>query len=145
MPTDPKLPFALGFAGLIPFWGLSLAHVTGHAFGHGPIEVAFTLSAYAATIASFLGGIRWGLAVRETDQTRVRVDYIVSVLPQLVSWAAFAFPDRSRLVVLAIVLLVTGPLDYSLVERSLAPPWFGRLRMTLSLLAGASLLLAATA
>ena len=140
---DLKLAIVLGLAGLVPFWALALAYVLGPSFGVGRPEVAFALSAYAATIASFLGGIRWGIAVRDTVQPRVRLDYFVSVVPQLISWGALLLDGRLRFLILATVLLVSGPLDYRLVARGQAPLWFGRLRIALSLAASASLFLAA--
>ena len=138
-----KLAVGLGLAGLIPFWALALAYVTGQAFGYGRPEVSFALSAYAATIASFLGGIRWGFAVSDKLQAWARFDYVISVVPQLVSWAALLLDGRPRFLILATVLLVSGPADYRLVTRGSAPLWFGRLRVVLSLLASASLLVAA--
>ena len=140
-----QLPIILGVAGLVPFWALALEYVIGPSFGYGRPDISFALSAYAATIASFLGGIRWGLAVPVAVQARARSDYVVSVVPQLISWAALLLDGRPRLLILAMVLLVSGPLDYSLVARGLAPVWFGRLRVALSLLASASLLVAAAA
>ncbi len=144
MRIDLKLAIVLGLCGLVPFWALALAYVAGPVLGYGRPEISFALAAYAATIASFLGGIRWGFAVPATVQARVRLDYIVSVVPQLIGWVALLLDGRPRLLILATVLLVTGPLDYRLVGRGLAPLWFGRLRVVLSLLASASLLLAAT-
>jgi hypothetical protein len=142
---DPWLPFGLGFAGLIPFWGLSLAHGADVKFGpeltHSAIATA--LATYAATILSFLGGIRWGLAIKTANQTLAARDYSVSVLPQLLGWAALSLPDPWRLVALALLLVALGGVDHDLVARGLAPAWFGRLRLILSVGAGAALLLAA--
>lgn len=143
-PKIPPLPLGLGLGGLIPFWGLAVARIVG--VGHlDPFLISFVLALYAATILAFLGGVRWGLAVASPDQAQVTGAYVVSVLPQLVGWASLALPDPWRLIVLALMLLVMGPIDSRLVTRGLAPPWFGRLRMILSLGAGAALLLAAFA
>lgn len=139
------VPWGLGLAGLIPFWALAIALLAGHTFGVAPAEASLVLAAYAATIASFLGGMRWGLAMRELQRDKAWSDYLLSVLPQLLAWAALALPDRQRLVTLALLIIVTGPLDLGLVRRGIAPAWFGRLRMVLSLGAGAGLLVAATA
>jgi Protein of unknown function (DUF3429) len=141
---DPQfLPWSLGLAGLIPFWAFAFALLTGHTFGVAPAAASFALSVYAATIASFLGGMRWGLAIREPDQSQAWGDYAISVLPQLLAWATFALADRPRLVALAVLIIVTGPLDRGLVRRHVPPAWFGRLRIVLSLLAGAGLIVAA--
>lgn len=140
---DPWLPFGLGFAGLIPFWGLALAHGTGVQLGSSVTASATALATYAATILSFLGGIRWGLAIRTSNQTLASRDYAASVMPQLLGWAALALPDPWRLAALAALLMLLGLLDHDLVTRGLAPSWFGRLRLVLSLGAGAALLFTA--
>lgn len=143
-PAIPPVPLGLGLGGLVPFWGLALARIIG--VGHlDPFLISFVLALYAATILAFLGGIRWGLAVAAPDQAKVRMSYVMSVVPQLLGWASLALPDPWRLIVLALVLLVMGPLDARLVRPGLAPPWFGRLRRILSVGAGAALLTAAFA
>ena len=138
----PALPYGLGLAGLVPFWALALARVTGLPHAVPPAEVEAALAAYAATIIAFLGGIRWGIAVRAPEGARVATDYVASVVPQLLAWAALALPDPARCFGLGLLVLVMGPLDRGLVRRGLAPEWFGRLRVLLSLGAGAALLLA---
>ena len=90
-------------------------------------------------------GIRWGLAMRGPDQGSVGFDYGIAVVPQLIGWAALAVPDPWRFFLLGVVVLALGPLDRNLVARGLAPAWFGRLRLILSLGAGAALFLAALA
>ena len=144
-PSIPLVPLLLGLGGLVPFWALAFSRVTGVAFGVSPAMVSPALAAYAATILAFLGGIRWGLTIRGSDQRNAGVDYGVAVVPQLIGWAALAVPDPWRLFLLGLVVLALGPLDRNLVVRGLAPPWFGRLRLILSLGAGAALFLAALA
>ena len=51
----------LGYAGLIPFVLLALFMWIVSAEAHPFVAIA--LSAYGATIASFLGGIHWGMAI----------------------------------------------------------------------------------
>ena len=140
----PPLPFALGLGGLIPFWALSLALMTGRPRALPQAEVAGMLATYAATILSFLGGIRWGAALRAPQGT-VATDYLFGVTPQLFGWGALVLPDPWRFAVLGLGVLALGPVDRNLVARGLAPPWFGRLRLLLSLGAGAALFLAALA
>ncbi len=139
----PRLPFVLGLSGLLPFWALALARVTGWPSAIPPAEIAGMLATYGATILSFLGGIRWGVAVTTSDQPRVASDYVFGVTPQLFAWGALVLPDPWRFMVLAVGVLALGPIDRNLVARGLAPDWFGRLRVLLSLGAGAALLVAA--
>jgi len=66
-------------------------------------------------------------------------------MPQLLGWAALALPDPWRPLLLGLLVLALGPIDRNLVARGMAPVWFGRLRLMLSLGAGAALFLAALA
>ena len=146
----PLAPLLLGLGGLIPFWGLALILVVGK--GHdfpwlprgstpsGSDQLALALAAYGAIIVSFLGGIRWGFAVREGDGG---LQYALSVVPSLLAWAALAAPSPWRLALLGALAIATGPADRALVRAGIAPAWFGRLRMILSLGAGAALLVGA--
>ena len=136
----PTAPLALGLAGLLPFWGLALGLLAHGALGLDRASLDLALATYAAVIISFLGGIRWGLAVRGADGA---FHYAISVIPSLVAWAALAAPEPWRLAILGLVALALGPIDLDLVRGGLAPRWFGRLRLILSTGAGVALLLAA--
>lgn len=136
----PVAPLALGLAGLVPFWGLALALLVRSALGLETARFDLALASYAAIIISFLGGIRWGFAVRDTEGF---APYAVSVVPSLVAWAALAAPEPWRLMILGVVALALGPIDLELVRSGRAPAWFGRLRLILSTGAGVALLLAA--
>ena len=141
----PPLPFLLGLGGLVPFWALALSKATGWPHAIPPGEIDGLLATYAATILSFLGGIRWGVAVATPEQARVAIDYVFGVTPQLFAWGALFLPDPWRWIVLAVGVLALGPIDRNLVARGLAPDWFGRLRVMLSVGAGAALMVAAFA
>ena len=144
-PSIPLVPLLLGLGGLIPFWALAFSRATGVGLGFPPATISLALAVYGATILAFLGGIRWGLAMRSPDQGSAGYDFGVAVLPQLIGWAGLAVPDPWRFFLLGVVVLALGPLDRNLVVRGLAPAWFGRLRLILSLGAGAALFLAALA
>lgn len=136
----PIAPLALGLAGLIPFWALALALLLRGAFGLQPEALDLALATYGAIIISFLGGIRWGLAVpAESAPWR----YVGSIIPSLVAWALLAAPEPWRLAGLGVFVLALGPIDLGLVRDGSAPPWFGRLRLILSTGAGVALLAAA--
>src|SRR5918994_7123861 len=142
--TAPLAPLALGAAGLLPFVLLALAALSGFdaalGFRHGLARTA--LVAYGAVIASFLGGIRWGLVAAEPDQGRVTLDYALAVVPSLLAWAGLALPPPWDLRAVGALILLWGLVDQDLIRRGLAPAWLGRLRLALSLGAGAILLLA---
>jgi Protein of unknown function (DUF3429) len=92
----------LGYAGLAPFVGLALLlHIVtteAHPF------VAIALSAYAATIAAFLGGIHWGIGLRHNAPQR-KLHMMWGVTPSLVAWVAVIMPAFAGLPVLALLLV----------------------------------------
>ena len=138
----PPGPLVLGLGGLVPFWGLAIGVALGGAFGVGRVACDHALATYAAIIVSFLGGIRWGFAVRDAAGLGA---YALSVVPSLVAWALLAAPEPWRLAGLGLFALALGPIDLALVRAGAAPPWFGRLRLILSSGAGLALLLGAYA
>ena len=141
----PPWPLALGAAGLLPFVALAgLAVARSRALEPlAAVEPAAALIGYGAVILSFLGGIRWGVALgRDGAPGR---DYILSVLPSLAAWGCLALPRTYGLAALGLLILALGLLDQDMPRRGLAPAWFGRLRIALSVVAGASLLAAAAA
>lgn len=132
----------LGIAGLIPFLGfaaLALGEADGKFRGTG-LSARTMLSAYGAVIASFLGGIRWGVAAARDSGN---ADYLIAILPSLIAWAALAAPAPWDLRVLGVLVLLWGFVDQDLSRRGLVPVWMGRLRLVLSTIAGLMLLIAA--
>ena len=136
----PLAPLLLGLAGLVPFWALAIAMLLRFPAPAPQAQMANALAAYGAIILSFLGGIRWGLAITTAG---TGASYAFSVVPSLIAWALVLAPDPWRLVGLGIVAIACGPIDLRLVHSGAAPFWFGRLRLVLSSGAGAALLLAA--
>ena len=98
----------LGNAGLIPFVGLAglmwLVSGDEHAF------VAMALSAYAATIAAFLGGIHWGMGL-PLDAPARRFHLVWGVVPSLVAWVALLMPAFAGLPLLAVLLAACYGVD----------------------------------
>ena len=132
----------LGIAGLIPFLGfavLAASGVDGNLYGTG-FSARTMLSAYGAVIASFLGGIRWGVAAARGGGN---ADYLIAIMPSLIAWAALAAPAPWDLRILGSLVLLWGFVDQDLSRRGLVPLWMGRLRLVLSGIAGATLLVAA--
>ena len=93
----------LAYAGLIPVVVLALLMwlVVGdvHAF------VAMAMCAYAAAIASFLGGIHWGMGL-PLDAPARRFHLVWGVVPSLVAWVALLMPAFAGLPLLALLLVV---------------------------------------
>lgn len=127
----PTSALVLGCAGLVPFvalaaalqFGLSLPMIANP-------RVALVL--YGVAILSFLGGVRWGVAMGYDNQEQARRDYVLAVVPALVSWAAALLSAPADLWTLAAAFLLLGLLDYGMSCRTVAPEWYGNLRLALS-------------
>jgi hypothetical protein len=140
LPAPARL---LGPAGLIPFAGLALAAL---ALPEWRLPALVGLLTYGATIASFLGAVHWGLALRprpgEEGAAWGRLG--LGVLPALLAWAALLLPTlRAGLVALAALLIATALVETLAARHGLVPPAYLRLRWFLSAGAAACLLLGA--
>jgi hypothetical protein len=145
--TYPKVPLWLGLAGLIPFVALSLSlafGVTLPLFADAD-TMRVALVGYGVVILSFLGGVRWGVALGEErgEPGAGGRDFIIAVVPSLVAWFAWFQPAPADVWWLVAAHILLGLLDYGLACRVLVDEWFGRLRLGLSAVAAASLMLVA--
>lgn len=127
-PTPSPLVAALGYGGLLPFALLALA--VGWNPGEGQAFYGFALLAYGAAIASFLGAIHWGLAMR--DGAPEPLAYLWGVAPSLVAWTALLLPTPWGLLLLTALLLLCFGVDRRLYPRHQLQGWLPmRLRLTL--------------
>ena len=140
---DPKVQRSaviLGLGGLLPFWTLPVIAVFSGLIG---AEMAETLlgfvALYGAIICSFMGGTRWGLAMR-TPEAGPFSGLLGSVMPPLLAWVVVGAPAFGLTALeapLVQLLVIAGLLAFQLVEdwrstgRKLLSPWYLRLRMTL--------------
>ncbi len=134
----PDSALALGIAGLIPFAGGALAlWLPGllHASGQG------LLISYGAIILTFLGGVRWGTAMGPYDGRRQGFDFTAGVLGSLGGLAALFLPAIPALTLLIAGFLLHALWDVRSVEAGRLPPWYGKLRMKLTVGAELSLIL----
>ena len=98
----------LGYAGLIPFVLFALLMWIVTAEAHPFVSIA--LSAYAATIAAFLGGIHWGIGLRHNAPQR-KLHMVWGVVPSLVAWIAVIMPAYASLIVLGVLLVACYLVD----------------------------------
>ena len=120
----------LGYAGLLPFVaGALLVWIV-----HDDLrpELMRGLALYAAAIASFLGGIHWGLAMQAGSPSR---HLAWGVLPSLLAWPAAWMPPGAGLVMLGALLLASYAVDRQLYPAAGAQGWL-LLRFRLSAVAG---------
>lgn len=132
----PAAARGLGFLGLLPFAGA----VIGGLLPGAPLPgLALTaLLAYGASILSFLGGVRWGLAIAAPDPRGLFAPLLVSVLPSLAGWLALLLPPPAGLLLLAAAFVALLVADLRLAG---APPWYAALRLPLTAGAVSALLL----
>lgn len=97
----------LGNLGLVPFVLGALLIWVVNAEAHPYATLA--LSAYAAVIVSFLGGIHWGLGFRHAAPPASL--FIWGVVPSLVAWMAVIMPASAGLVVHGVMLAVCYLVD----------------------------------
>ena len=126
----------LGYGGLIPF--VVGAALTALAGPESRAVAAAALSAYAAVIVSFLGGIHWGIGFRDG----VPRLFVWGVVPSLVAAAALMLPPRYGLLVHGLMLLVCYAVDWRIYPAHGLQAWLG-LRWRLSLVAASSCFVAA--
>ena len=135
--TIPLEPLLLGLAGLVPFAGLSAAMAFAPA--SAPDDALRILVLYAAVILSFLGGVHWGLALRQAPGT----SFTASVVPSLLAWAAAAFLEpKAALIVLGAGFAALLVYDIAVVRGRGAPVWYRPLRVGLTAIVMTSIALA---
>ncbi len=145
--TDTTVPASagwLGGLGAAPFIGL--AGAIPFLTGAPRMIVAHALVAYGATILSFLGGVHWGLAIgshggRNSGKLSARLT--LSVIPSMAGWGALLVPERPGLFVLALAIAAMLWVDVRAARAGQAPPWYPKLRIPLTCVVVATLILGA--
>jgi hypothetical protein len=142
-----RTPLLLGLGGLLPFIGLSAALVSGFTLPlfEDADSMRVALVGYGVVILSFLGGVRWGLAIKETEAGNAKAnrDFVIAVVPALLGWFAWFQPSPIDLWWLAAAHIALGLLDYGLACRIIVPEWYGKLRLALAAVAALCLMLVA--
>lgn len=130
----PAITLWLGMGGLAPFLVLAVALVAGASLPliGGEPAIRAALMAYAVAILSFLGGVRWGIAMGYGDARLATRDYVIAVVPAIIGWGATLLPATPGLWTMALAFVLLGLMDYGLACRTVAPEWYGRLRLALS-------------
>ncbi|WP_341905699.1 DUF3429 domain-containing protein [Polaromonas sp. YR568] len=132
--TPPPYARWLGYAGLLPFVGAAAGAWLLQAPGL-QAWAGVALLAYGALIATFLGGIHWGLAMRGADPVTTRL--LWGVVPSLVAWVALMLPLGAGLLVVAALLATCYAVDRALYASAGLAGWL-TLRLQLTAVATAS-------
>jgi hypothetical protein len=133
LPSPATAPIArwLGYGGLIPFVaGAALTGLPATDSRAVAAGAATALSAYAAVIVSFLGGIHWGIGFRDGTPRL----FLWGVLPSLVAAAALLLPPHHGLWMHGAMLLLCYAVDRRVYPAHGLQAWL-RLRWHLSLVA----------
>ncbi|GAQ83250.1 hypothetical protein KFL_001410080 [Klebsormidium nitens] len=144
----PLVPLLLGFAGATPFVALA-----------PPVAPLLPLpedmhkrradwqAAYGAVIASFLGGVHWGLAMAEHGHRASMASFSIStlrytwgVIPSLLAWPALLLPPAGKFAALSGILTLSFLVDAGFAQLKLLPKWYMPLRVSLTVLAVGSLI-----
>ena len=123
----------LGYLGLIPF--VLGAALTWFVRPDAHPYVTAALSAYAAVILSFLGGIHWGLGFRSNPPDARRFAW--GIVPSLIAWVGVMMPPYAGLVVLGVGLVACYLVDRRVYPAHGLGAWL-TLRFRLSVVAAFS-------
>ena len=142
----PTAPLILGLSGLLPFlWGAA-THLWPHMDASAGLLQAFTgqtlLLTYGLTILAFMSGVLWGFATRSAAPVAAW-GYGLSVLPALWGVFAISLPPQLGLLALSLAFCALIALDLRAIRLAEAPTWWLRLRVTLTTVAVACLLVGA--
>ena len=127
----PAAPLAFGLLGLVPFAAVPLYM---YSTGVYLPDLAFTQLAYSASILSFIGGIRWGKLLEQSNNWK---EYTYSILPSIAAWLALLVPGRWS--ILWAISSLQGFAFYD-VKRPGYPLWFKGLRVLLTAVSSLTLL-----
>ena len=124
-PTDAARQLA--WLGLLPFVGGALLVWLVDARAHPYVTLA--LSSYAALIVSFLGGIHWGLAMRQSAPAVSLLGW--GVCASLLAWVAVLMPPNAGLVIEGALLVAAYLVDRRVYPREGLARWLTlRFRLT---------------
>lgn len=138
---NKRLAHSLGFAGLIPFVFLSLACWIVHIDWLGTMIKGQL--AYGIAILSFLGGIHWGAAMtcQQLTIAQTKRALIWGVTPSLIAMLAAKLILGLGFAVLMAGFIAAYQVDKRLYLWYRIPEWFISLRLKLTCVVVASLLL----
>ena len=136
----PPWTRVLGYGGLVPFVAGALLMLAVPDAGTRQLA-ARALIAYGAVILSFLGGVHWGLVLREAP-ARAAGMLVAGVLPSLVGWAALLLPFDTAAALQVGAFGAFWLYEHRVLGPTVLPPAYLALRRWLTLVVIASLGLA---
>jgi Protein of unknown function (DUF3429) len=134
----PRVALLLGLGGLVPFVACAICLIVDLQL---PVlgDPARAMQAYGAVILSFLGGVRWGHALRMTDAGLQQQAFILSVGPSIAAWLLLLPPTLMGLIGLPVLFVLLAVADEQLIKVGV-PVWYAKLRRILTAVAVLSLM-----
>ncbi|MEX2644413.1 MAG: DUF3429 domain-containing protein [Acetobacterales bacterium] len=127
----------LGWLGVIPFVAGALAALV---LPDGVAIVSLSaVLAYGAVVLSYLGGVRWGLAMAEYGGSPGPMTWVNAIVPPTVGWLANLMALAPGLTLLTLAYVAAFFFDLAMVRAGQAPAWYAALRRPLSAVTVASL------
>jgi hypothetical protein len=115
--------------GLIPFLGLGYYVVKDLTQPITPNKALLAYKAYSAIILAFLGGIHWGLALKN-DQIHSVSLYVSSVLISLIAWLSLTLDyNKNTLLALVAGYGLVLMIDNWLFKSNIIQLWFLKMRL----------------
>ena len=130
-----QLAWALGAAGLLPFFGNAFfAWVVPPGEADGVLR---SQAHYTAAILTFLGALHWGVVLASVRPFTPRdgLRLVWSVIPSIFCWIVTLYAFRLALPLLFFALPVVLAADLALYRGTSVPRWFLWLRVTLTVTA----------
>jgi F0F1-type ATP synthase membrane subunit c/vacuolar-type H+-ATPase subunit K len=133
--TVPRMALLLGLAGLLPFLmgGLGIWLP-----GLGDLRFALPLivMAYAALIAGFLGGVRWGAAMqnaaRGQNPEKLPRYLVMAIVPSLLGLVGMMLPLPQAFTLFITLFIAQAVVDVMAVESDDLADWYAPLRLLLT-------------
>lgn len=145
--TSDKAPgaaLAIGWAGVVPFVVGAVGPLAIPDFGLAAF-VSLATSVYGALVLSFLGGIRWGMAMSPLYGSQRNQGFLISAIAPAAAWIALVLPRFEGLGLLIAAFLLQAWLDVRAVGEGRAPVWFAPLRIRLTAAAVVALIVTVVA
>lgn len=134
-----RLSWGLSLAGFLPMIGFAGSlYVLGseHVLSESLTQMFKT---WSIIILSFLGGIRWGMAVTNADEKPWVL--LAAIVPSAIGWMTLFMGEPLSFLILLVAYCAQGAWDSLSINAGAAPRWFGQIRIWLTLLVvGAHLL-----
>lgn len=129
--TAPFMARLLGLLGLLPFL-LGGLGVWLPILGDLRFALPIMVLAYAALIASFLGGVRWGASMQNKPSSNQARHLLMSIVPSLIALVAFLLPLPQAFTLLIIMFLAQCVLDLMATDSGELAEWYAPLRLLLT-------------